>query len=42
MERLSSDMEQQNQAVWRRDKAPELCSKGYAISEIQKSKDKNV
>ena len=34
MERLSSDMEQQNQVEWRRDKIQELCSKGYSQREI--------
>ena len=34
MEHLSSDMEQQNQVVWRRDKIQELCSKGYSQREI--------
>ena len=34
MEHLSSDMEQQNQIQWRRDKVQELCSKGYSQREI--------
>jgi predicted transcriptional regulator len=35
MEHLSSGMEQQqNQVQWRRDKAQELCSKGYSEREI--------
>jgi IS30 family transposase len=34
MEHLSSDMEQQNQMEWRRDKVQELCSKGYSQREI--------
>jgi predicted transcriptional regulator len=34
MEHLSSDMEQQNQVQWRRDKVQELCSKGYSQREI--------
>ena len=37
MERLSSDMEQQEQRrqiQWRRDKVQELCSKGYSQREI--------
>jgi predicted transcriptional regulator len=34
MEHLSSEMEQQNQVQWRRDKAQELCSKGYSQREI--------
>ena len=34
MEHLSSDMEQQNQLQWRRDKVQELCSKGYSQREI--------
>jgi Trp operon repressor len=40
MERLSSDMEQQDQhqeqqqLQWRRDKVQELCSKGYSQREI--------
>src|SRR5919198_271321 len=34
MEHLSSDMEQQNQVEWRRDKVQELCSKGYSQREI--------
>jgi hypothetical protein len=34
MEHLSSDMEQQNQVNWRRDKVQELCSKGYSQREI--------
>ena len=34
MERLSSDVEQQNQVEWRRDKVQELCSKGYSQREI--------
>jgi hypothetical protein len=34
MEHLSSDMEQQNQVEWRRDKVQELCSKGYNQREI--------
>src|SRR5919198_4875562 len=34
MEHLSSDMEQQNQVEWRRDKIQELCSKGYSQREI--------
>jgi Trp operon repressor len=34
MEHLSSDMEQQNQVHWRRDKVQELCSKGYSQREI--------
>jgi Trp operon repressor len=41
MERLSSEMEQQNQhqdqqqmMQWRRDKVQELCSKGYSQREI--------
>jgi hypothetical protein len=34
MEHLSSDMEQQNQVPWRRDKVQELYSKGYCQREI--------
>jgi predicted transcriptional regulator len=34
MEHLSSNMEQQNQVQWRRDKVQELCSKGYSQREI--------
>jgi predicted transcriptional regulator len=34
MEHLSSDMEQQKQVEWRRDKVQELCSKGYSQREI--------
>jgi hypothetical protein len=34
MEHLSSDMEQQNQLQWKRDKVQELCSKGYSQREI--------
>src|ERR687885_2519002 len=34
MEHLSSDMEQQNQIQWRRDKVQELCIKGYSQREI--------
>src|SRR5919202_4873407 len=34
MEHSSSDMEQQNQVQWRRDKVQELCSKGYSQREI--------
>jgi hypothetical protein len=34
MEHLSSEMEQQNQVEWRRDKVQELCSKGYSQREI--------
>jgi predicted transcriptional regulator len=34
MEHLSSDMEQQNQVQWRRDKVQDLCSKGYSQREI--------
>jgi hypothetical protein len=30
MEQLSSDMEQQNQVDWGRDKVQELCSRGYS------------
>jgi Trp repressor protein len=43
MERLSSDMEQQNQQQeqqhiqWRRDKVQELCSKGYSQREISQT-----
>jgi hypothetical protein len=34
MEHLSSEMEQQNQVQWRREKVQELCSKGYSQREI--------
>ena len=35
MERLSSDMEQQqNQVQWRRDKIQDPCSKGYSQRDI--------
>jgi len=34
MEHLSSDIEQQNQVQWRRDKVQELCSKVYSQREI--------
>jgi Trp operon repressor len=34
MEHLSSEMEQQNQVQWRRDKVQELCSRGYSQREI--------
>ena len=40
MERLSSDMEhqdQQQQVQWRRDKVQELCSKGYSQREISQT-----
>jgi Trp operon repressor len=37
MEHLSSDMEQQNQVQWRRDKVQELCSKGYSQREISQA-----
>jgi Trp operon repressor len=40
MERLSSDMEQQEQRrqiQWRRDKVQELCSKGYSQREISQT-----
>ena len=37
MEHLSSDMEQQNQVEWRRDKVQELCSKGYSQREITRT-----
>jgi Trp operon repressor len=39
MERLSSEMEQQNQhqVRWRRDKLQELCSKGYSQREISQT-----
>src|SRR5215216_8054776 len=40
MERLSSDMEhqdQQQQVEWRRDKVKELCSKGYSQREISQT-----
>src|SRR5918911_342075 len=41
MERLSSDMEHQNQEQqqiqWRRDKVQELCSKGYSQREISQA-----
>ena len=37
MEHLSSDMEQQNQVQWRRDKVQELCSKGYRQREISQT-----
>ena len=37
MEHLSSDMEQQNQLQWRRDKVQELCSKGYSQREISQT-----
>src|ERR687885_2001523 len=37
MEHLSSDMEQQNQIQWRRDKVQELCSKGYSQREISQA-----
>ena len=41
MEHLSSDMEQQQdqqqqQIQWRRDKAQELCSKGYSQREVSR------
>jgi Trp operon repressor len=34
MEHLSSEMEQQNQVQWRRDKVQELSSQGYSQREI--------
>src|ERR687884_2141247 len=37
MEHLSSDMEQQLQVQWRRDKVQELCSKGYSQREISQT-----
>src|ERR687887_137018 len=37
MEHLSSEMEQQNQIQWRRDKVQELCSKGYSQREISQT-----
>jgi hypothetical protein len=38
MERLSSDMEQQNQQMqWRRDKVQERCSKGNSQREISQT-----
>src|ERR1051325_3681843 len=37
MEHLSSDMEQQNQIEWRREKVQELCSKGYSQREISQT-----
>ncbi len=37
MEHLSSDMEQQNQLEWRRDKVQGLCSKGYRQREISQT-----
>jgi hypothetical protein len=39
MERLSSEMEQQNQQQvrWRRDKVQELCCKGYSQREISQT-----
>jgi predicted transcriptional regulator len=37
MEHLSSNVEQQNQVEWRRDKVQELCSKGYSQREISQT-----
>jgi Trp operon repressor len=37
VEHVSSEMEQQNQVQWRRDKVQELCSKGYSEREISQS-----